>query len=532
MTITTYLPRIAAAAVTLLLATAAAVLVTVVTGPASGENTRRGTAVPPSLVRAISTAALSCPILTPARLAAQLQVASQVDPQAPRGIAGLSDQAWASWRPSVSAGRTDPEAGIVALSRHMCDLSGQLRRTGIGAGRWEFALAAYRVGLEPVRAADGIPDPAVGYVELVAEYAEWYAGQPDLALLRPAPSGAVGGTIPGPNTPPVAVPAEYTVAVLAAGRRCATVTPALVAAQLMAASAFNPNLSGADGGQGIAQFSPAIWDRFAPSARAASPWEPLPAIEVLGVVMCTFVVQQARPGADAYDLALAAFRWGPEAIRRAGKMPDSAALRDFVALVHRYAPTYQADTRLGGVKPRGPAAVAAAPAGPPALAAPSIPPQAAPAPAAAAAATKPKPAPAATAQRAPQPKPVGAAKHIAGHGSGRCVDVTDGAYLSRPRLQLWNCDGGGPNRAWTVYDDGTIRAFKRCMTRAGGTGNGSAIVLDACTGSAAQRFTLNKSHDLVNAGKCVDVIDRATGNGAKLHLWDCAGTDNQKWSRR
>lgn len=65
-----------------------------------------------------------------------------------------------------------------------------------------------------------------------------------------------------------------------------------------------------------------------------------------------------------------------------------------------------------------------------------------------------------------------------------------------------------------------------------GAGNGSAIVLEACNGSAAQRFTLNKAHDLVAGGRCVDVIDHGTGDGTKLHLWDCAGTDNQKWSRR
>ncbi|WP_328373065.1 ricin-type beta-trefoil lectin domain protein [Micromonospora zamorensis] len=536
MSITKCLPRIAAATVTLLLAAAAALLVTVVTGPASGENIRRGTAVPVSLVRTISAAALSCPILTPARLAAQLEVASQVDPQAPRGIAGLSDQVWATWRPSVSASRTDPEAGIVALSRHMCDLSGQLRRAGIGAGRWEFALAAYEAGVEPVRSAGGIPDSAVGYVERVSEYAEWYARQPDLALLRPVPSGAVGGTTPDENTPPIAVPAEYVAAVLAAGRRCAAVTPALIAGQLMAASAFNQNLSGADGGQGIAQFAPAVWDRYAPSARAASPWEPLPAIEALGAVMCAFVAQQARSGAAAYDLALAAFRWGPDAVQRAGKMPESAALRGFVALVHRYADTYQADPRLGGRSPSGPAAQAPsagrpAPGGPSAAPAPGTPPQAA-APARPATTSGARPAPAAATQRAPQPRPVGAARPIVGHGSGKCIDVTDGAYLSRPRLQIWTCDGGGPNQAWTIYDDGTIRAFKRCMTLTGGAGNGSAIVLEACNGSAAQRFTLNKAHDLVAGGRCVDVIDHGTGDGTKLHLWDCAGTDNQKWSRR
>jgi hypothetical protein len=63
--------------------------------------------------------------------------------------------------------------------------------------------------------------------------------------------------------------------------------------------------------------------------------------------------------------------------------------------------------------------------------------------------------------------------------------------------------------------------------------HGAAIVLATCTGGAAQRFTLNRSHDLVNvpADRCVDVVDEARSDGARLQLWDCAGTDNQKWSR-
>ncbi|MGW3859849.1 hypothetical protein [Micromonospora arida] len=48
----------------------------------------------------------------------------------------------------------------------------------------------------------------------------------------------------------------------------------------------------------------------------------------------------------------------PDAVQRAGKMPESAALRGFVALVHRYADAYQADPRLGGRSLSGPAAPA------------------------------------------------------------------------------------------------------------------------------------------------------------------------------
>jgi hypothetical protein len=48
-----------------------------------------------------------------------------------------------------------------------------------------------------------------------------------------------------------------------------------------------------------------------------------------------------------------------------------------------------------------------------------------------------------------------------------------------------------------------------------------------------QRFTLNAAGDLVNvnAGRCVDIARRDSANRATLHLWDCLGLANQKWTR-
>ncbi|MET0495547.1 MAG: RICIN domain-containing protein, partial [Actinoplanes sp.] len=32
------------------------------------------------------------------------------------------------------------------------------------------------------------------------------------------------------------------------------------------------------------------------------------------------------------------------------------------------------------------------------------------------------------------------------------------------------------------------------------------------------------------SGKCLDVKDNNTANGAKLQLWTCTGAANQKWN--
>ncbi|WP_406079049.1 ricin-type beta-trefoil lectin domain protein [Micromonospora sp. NBC_00858] len=542
------------------LATTAVISLSVMTDQASPRDVRHAVPVPRSLVQAIPAAALSCPVLTPARLAAQVMEASGFDlnggkTDAPWDVAGLSDDAWRAWRPAASSSRTDATAGVVALARYMCDLSGQVRAAGISGDGWKLALSAHESGLDSVRAVRGIPERARPYVKRVSAYAEWYARQPELA-----PVPRMSSEVRDAATKAVPVPEEYVAAVLAAGRRCEAVTPARVAGQLMAASAFDPNLHGPDGGQGVAQFLPSIWKQYVPAAPGSSPWTPRPAIEALGAVMCTLVAQLKEPGVDSYDLALAAFRRGPDAVKRARKVPDSAVLPQFLVQVYTYAAVYQADPRLSENPPTGPAPVeqfhgpvaprppvSISPTNPGLLAAgpgrrPASGPIVTSSPDRTTSAGKPapvKPAPVKPAPAKPTPTKPPAAKPVSGpheivvHSSGRCLDVTDGAYGSNPQLQIWSCNGG-PNQAWTFYSDGTIRAFERCMTAKGGaTKNETKVILSTCSGSAAQRFTLNGSHDLVNvrADRCVDVIDKGTDNGAKLQLWDCAGTDNQKWSR-
>jgi len=51
--------------------------------------------------------------------------------------------------------------------------------------------------------------------------------------------------------------------------------------------------------------------------------------------------------------------------------------------------------------------------------------------------------------------------------------------------------------------------------------------------SSPQQFVLNSAGDLINpqANKCVDIVDVNSADGAKLQLWDCAGSANQKWRK-
>ncbi|RQX09995.1 glycoside hydrolase family 16 protein [Micromonospora arida] len=129
--------------------------------------------------------------------------------------------------------------------------------------------------------------------------------------------------------------------------------------------------------------------------------------------------------------------------------------------------------------------------------------------------------------------PTPGTNRIRGAQSGRCIDIPGADPVEGAKLQIWDCNTTAAQN-WTFASDGTVRAMGKCMDPAwAGTANGTEVNLVSCNGNTAQRFTLNASGDLVNlnANKCVDVREANPNNGGKLHLWDCLGAANQKWSR-
>jgi hypothetical protein len=132
--------------------------------------------------------------------------------------------------------------------------------------------------------------------------------------------------------------------VVTAGGVCPQVTPIRVAAQLMASSGFDPNLRSATGQLGIAQFQTAVWNTYAPAS--ASPWTPSVAIALLGIAMCDLVRQLGAVNGDSYQLALAAFRVGPTAVRQAMGVPDLPGVKTFIDDVLNDTDHYALDPRL------------------------------------------------------------------------------------------------------------------------------------------------------------------------------------------
>jgi ricin-type beta-trefoil lectin protein len=149
--------------------------------------------------------------------------------------------------------------------------------------------------------------------------------------------------------------------------------------------------------------------------------------------------------------------------------------------------------------------------------------------------TKPpaQPKPTTTSKPKPTKTPTGPIGEITGL-SGLCVDVTGGKPSDGARIQVANC-AQSAGEIWTVASDGTYRTLGKCLTRAASTGDGSAVTLSTCTGSAAQQWIFSTGRDIVNpaANRCLDVADATGGTataGTPLEIWTCTGDANQKWS--
>ncbi|MER5702495.1 ricin-type beta-trefoil lectin domain protein [Micromonospora sp. NPDC002296] len=120
---------------------------------------------------------------------------------------------------------------------------------------------------------------------------------------------------------------------------------------------------------------------------------------------------------------------------------------------------------------------------------------------------------------------------IINNGSGTCIDVPDSSPTTTAKIQTWECHGAAGEQ-FTLAADRTLRVVGKCLEITD-TSNGPHLRIATCTGSAKQRFDLNGAGDLVSLGtvpaKCVDVPGGDPANGVWLNIWDCNGSENQKW---
>ncbi|MEV4629544.1 ricin-type beta-trefoil lectin domain protein [Micromonospora sp. NPDC049523] len=453
---------------------------------------------------AVLSAGHACPMLSSARVAGQLMAESGLDASAARtvsggsGLAGLDDRQWRRWTPWPGATRVDASATVAALSHLMCQISGEIRQSGVDGDPWRLSLAGFLAGVPVVTEAGGVPDAASEYVNRAAGYATYYQGLPHFA-----DAGTVSVTA-GPAPDAVPLPDALVPAIASAGRRCLQVPAAALAGQVMAVSGFRTD--------DIAGMSPELWQRYAPAS--ASPQNAEDAIGVLGVAMCGLAHELAGLPGDPYLLALAAWRAGEDTVRRAGGVPDAMTL-SFLERVRRYTDYYRLDTRLSTVPAPAPPSASLAP--------PSV-----PAPTLAQRTTAP-PRPS---QKPATPRPTTvrppSGTMFAHEQSGKCLDAGAGTDLLASRVEP--CDPSSVSQRWQVRADSTIRSARSglCLdVNDSGVTEGTIVQTARCNGAATQRWTVRDSAVIsaVNGGMCLDTgLDWTT-----TVIWTCVYHDKQTW---
>jgi len=131
------------------------------------------------------------------------------------------------------------------------------------------------------------------------------------------------GAAPAGATLPRFVPSRFREPLLAAASRWG-VSAALLAAQLMAESNFNPFAVSPAGAQGIAQFMPAT----AASYGLHDPFDPVAAIDAQAHLMSDLIRQLGTP-----ELALAGYNAGPAPVEACRCVPDYPETQAYVSRI-------------------------------------------------------------------------------------------------------------------------------------------------------------------------------------------------------
>ena len=134
------------------------------------------------------------------------------------------------------------------------------------------------------------------------------SGPPPCSEAGNAVAGKVDGSPPGGAVLPAFVPSRFRGPLLQSAARW-NVSAALLAAQLMAESNFNPFAVSPAGAQGIAQFMPGT----AASYGLDEPFDPVAAIDAQAHLMSDLISRFGNP-----QLALAAYNAGPGAVEACG----------------------------------------------------------------------------------------------------------------------------------------------------------------------------------------------------------------------
>jgi hypothetical protein len=117
------------------------------------------------------------------------------------------------------------------------------------------------------------------------------------------------------------------------------------------------------------------------------------------------------------------------------------------------------------------------------------------------------------------------------------ADISSGAGMSVDWFAVYQKAAGGtttPPPTTPPATGGSITGYGgKCVdVNAANSANGTAVQLWDCNGTNAQKWTVGANTSLRALGKCLDVTGNATANNSKVEIWDCNGGGNQVWQQQ
>ncbi|MFK0116760.1 NlpC/P60 family protein [Streptomyces sp. NPDC090994] len=165
-------------------------------------------------------------------------------------------------------------------------------------------------------------------------------------------AGSLAGGVSGgaKNLAKGAVPAAYEALVAKAGRSCAAINPALLAAQLYQESGFDPKAQSPAAAQGIAQFIPGTWATHGVDGDGDGDrdvWDPADAIPSAAAYDCSLASYVKSVPGNLTENMLAAYNAGPDAVIRYQGVPPYAETQNYVKTITTLAESFAApETRV------------------------------------------------------------------------------------------------------------------------------------------------------------------------------------------
>ncbi len=127
--------------------------------------------------------------------------------------------------------------------------------------------------------------------------------------------------------------------------------------------------------------------------------------------------------------------------------------------------------------------------------------------------------------------------------SGKCLDVPNSSTSNGTQLQQWSCNGSAAQQFDFLYvGDGQYEIINansgKCLDLYYGyTYNGTNIEQYTCNQGNNQRWLVNglgngqfHIQTILGSNKHLDIENISVADGAKTHLWEYNGKDNQKWT--